>query len=104
MTYSGRQGFWWRLAQAMVPGMIQPRSTGAEQAEVSLDESADPIVRYDIGDDVDPEHYPDGVYWRFRSHADKRITVRECKVAEVVDVVETREGRYWLRRTGETKQ
>ena len=91
-----RQG----VAAAGFEGFFPPAGSGkfvgAEQAEVAEDE-CDAIVRYDVDDEVDAEHYPDGVYWRF-IHADlagKRFVVKNHKVAEVTDVYEATDGQFW---------
>jgi hypothetical protein len=85
-----------------VPAVVFPwapsedgRFVGDETSAVAFDESAsDPILRYDIDDAVDAEHYPDGRYWRFDRPdlVGRLIVVESGRVVLKRDVYETLDG------------
>lgn len=70
-------------------------------------DKCDPIVRYDVDDDVDGEHYPDGRHWRFPDRTQgmysigsdtiaKLIVVKDGKVSAVTDFYEDQNGIVFL--------
>jgi hypothetical protein len=78
--------------------------------QVEAEDRIDPLVRYDVGDRVDAEHYPDGVYWRFPAEdtagnlegcgipgdlTAKRIVVAAGAVAQITDVYRDQQGGCW---------
>jgi len=74
---------------------VGPEVTDAAQIE------QDPIVRYDVDDEVDVQHYPDGRYWRFDKPdvAARLFVVKDGKVVQISDVYETVEHHfYWATR------
>jgi hypothetical protein len=98
-----RRGIWARtiaVVQRVMPPMFSPFvDLRASSAEVEQD--ADPLARYDVGDEVDAEHYPDGVYWRFvdPTTCGKRLVVKDHAVAEVTDVLRDAAGDFfWATR------
>ena len=73
------------------------RFVGDETSSVAFDESAaDPILRYDVDDAVDAEHYPDGRYWRFDRPdlVGRLIVVAASRVVLKRDIYETPDGAY----------
>jgi hypothetical protein len=67
---------------------IGPEMTDAAEIE------ADPIIRYDVEDDVDAEHYPDGRHWRFDSPdtAARLYVITGGKIQSISDFYVTPEG------------
>jgi hypothetical protein len=73
---------------------------GPEAQIGSVFSDADPIVRYDVQDEVDAEYYPDGIYWRFENPntAGKRIVIFGHKVTSITDVFEQNGQFFWATR------
>lgn len=65
-------------------------------AVISL-ENADPLLKYDVGDEVDAEHYSDGDYWRFDypDLAGKKFVIKGSRIVSIIDVHKTLDGKFW---------
>lgn len=88
-----------RQLPSIWPMQSHPKFSGEDTAEVALDTS-DVIVRFDIGDELNAEQYPDGLHWSFVKDdvAGTRYLVKDHKIVEVTDVYETEEGFMLARR------
>jgi hypothetical protein len=70
---------------------------GAEMESAEIELESDPIIRYDVDDAVDVEHYPDGRYWRFNdpTKAARLFVVKDGKIQSIADVYRTQDGDFW---------